>query len=64
MHWELTGSVGTQGPAGYWWHQGAPMGCRVSGDIGAIRECQGCIGGWQGVQVLGASRGIGGIRGS
>ena len=78
MHWGLSGSVDVWGQQGYKWHQGAlgtPRGVGVSGEHwevvrgdwgmsgdvrvsvvhwGAGRECR----------YSGASRGIGGIRGS
>ena len=33
VHWELVGSVGTQGSAGYRWHQGLLGGIGVLWDI-------------------------------
>ena len=36
MYCGLAGSVGTQGPAGYRWHQRDPMGVGVLGVIGGV----------------------------
>ena len=49
VYWELSWSVGTQGPEGYRWHKGigAPRGVGVSG---AIRQH------WEGVRDVGVSQ--------
>ena len=62
VHWGLEGSLGTQVPAWYRWHQRSLRG------VGVSAGCQGVLGVHWGlagsVGTEGSVGGIGGIRGS